>query len=121
MEFETEQAAYTRGYCFELANELARITGWERWTITTPCGGYGHVVVRTPTGDFLDIEGLHDDWTLRSRWEDLHCMDMILAPVPADDDLSDWSPWFYRNPYHTPTIAQRLLDTYNLNLETTQS
>ena len=61
--------AFTRGQCHSLALALHRLTGWELYGLyirdefesgKTP----SHTVVRTPSGEYIDIEGntALEDW-----------------------------------------------------------
>lgn len=60
-DYET-QSTFMRGACSVLAYELHRATGWDIVLFSDKDTSYwsGHVVVRTPSGGYLDIEGESD-------------------------------------------------------------
>src|ERR1035437_8971985 len=62
---------FTRGDCHVLAREIHRITGWPMHTFWKDGPG-GHAFILTPTGQALDIEGLHEPKEICTKWR---CLD----------------------------------------------
>lgn len=77
---------YTHGACWVLANAISKKTGWQRCS-TAP--ERHHVFVRTPAGDYLDVEGRHtEDYLVNyysMPWEPTEGIE----DIADDDDLED--------------------------------
>ncbi|WP_251151388.1 hypothetical protein [Cellulosimicrobium sp. Marseille-Q4280] len=102
---DADDTTFTGGYCHRLAQALHERTGWPQVVIADgPNGvvGWVHAGVRTPSGQILDVRGLHseDDWA--EEWGstvDAYGHDMPEeAGYDGDDvwvypaDQFDWTP-----------------------------
>lgn len=82
---------YTHGACWVLANAISDATGWQRcWTYPEP----EHVFVRTPDGDYLDIEGRWSEDEMIEKYSSPWGYVDSIADVPDNDDLSNHE-WFF--------------------------
>lgn len=61
--------AFTRGACAGLAIALHDATGWPIIEVGHCDGLPLHFTVRHPSGQMLDIRGLHTDEAMRDEWE----------------------------------------------------
>ena len=114
------KAAYTQGDCWALAQELRRLTGWQVWVVAQRQGDsadphpdhWSHMLVRTPQGEFLDIEGVRSASDLLSLYA-VAGQESFLAPVPAGRlaRFVSRQSRFYPSMALTPT-ALRLLAEY---------
>jgi hypothetical protein len=71
---------FTLGGCWILAEDLHRTTGWPLVLVATsaktrPDGatayGWVHVLVRSPDGRLIDVEGVHDPADVWGRWGEI--------------------------------------------------
>lgn len=61
---------YMEGDCWKLAYALHELTGWELYTMSPANDPYDwtHVMVKTPTGQFMDVTGIHDGAAFTRVW-----------------------------------------------------
>lgn len=105
---DQEREAFTYGDCWLLARALNNICGWQMVGIGSEGGCYRgaerdwiHLLVRTPYGHLLDVEGLHEESEMDVRWgPDL----WLLSTEGGEMDIFDVS----LRDWHLLTNAQRI-------------
>lgn len=86
---ELERVVFTQGDCWWLARLLHHRSGWPMFatgasdeaSLPTRERWWTHVVLLTPNGDYLDIEGCYGIDRLRATWGE---------PYPITDDDFPW-------------------------------
>lgn len=84
---EKDRYDFTKGACFILADVIHAETGWKVVGFYDNSFGYiaKHVFVRTPDGNYLDIEGKHDEAEMLERWG---CRSRMYSIRDIKDDYS---------------------------------
>jgi hypothetical protein len=112
---DQEILEYTNGGCGQLARALAELTAWQVAVVGVydEAGAvdmWGHAVVETPSGKYLDVTGIQTAHELLMSWKnwaeaegvwdelDICPVDDYWLEAPTDDD------W---------VLAQRLLEVYD--------
>jgi hypothetical protein len=93
---DADDDTFTGGYCHRLAQALHERTGWPQVVVSDgPDGqvGWVHAGVRTPSGEILDVRGLHteDDWA--EEWGAM--VDAHGHDLPEDAEYDGDGVWVY--------------------------
>lgn len=93
-----DESLFTRGGCLVLAELLNEQTGWPIYSLNTseyPDEPDLHAFVRTPDGQYLDIEGKHTRDEMLARWAPWQPFQ--LAEYDPEDFDETWTqrgePW----------------------------
>lgn len=112
---KTDTERYTNGDCLQLAQAIHDLTGWqivavlETWTAQGTRWARGHVTVRHPDGDLVDIRGQVDQDQIIAEWD----ADTV-AEIGHIRDLAayGWGPEIRRGVHY----VRDHIDTYTREL-----
>lgn len=75
---------FTCGDCHLLARAIHELTGWPICAFDAFDGPDIHAFVRTPSGKYLDIEGVHAPHTFKRNWHERRVRRISWAALAAD-------------------------------------
>lgn len=93
---DADDDTFTGGYCHRLAQALHERTGWPQVVVSDgPEGpvGWVHAGVRTPSGQILDVRGLHDEEDWAEEWG--ATVDAYGLDMPEDAEFDSDDVWIY--------------------------
>lgn len=108
---------FTQGQCHALALEMHWRTGYDLWAVMTDTyedveidGGFGHVLVRCPSGVFYDINGRSEtEEELRWTWDEMTFPHLYQID---EDWLASWDAPIFEE---AEVWAKRLIDHFQLD------
>lgn len=116
--------AFTEGDCWVLAEEVRKMTGWEKVAVgyddteegQKPDFYWLHVANRLPDGRLLDITGIHSDEEFIDRWGG-PVSESYLFPVNDPSYFDHVEPEYNIDARRTADVLIEMLPLYGVRRE----